>query len=185
MPDEIVCPSCRARLLVRHDSGEAWFLCPRCLGRVPNPARPEEGIVAGPAPGPRTPPAVPPTVEREEEAGEWVGYVAALVLTVVALVGTVLGFRYTFRHTVQDTTATALVIGAITLMVALSALIVYPVGRRQVRAARQASANLNESAGAARARYVSAIVLIGFLFPLAFFIVFFTACSALLIGEAL
>lgn len=41
-PSEVTCPACQATFRVAEDIRDAWLICPRCLGQVPNPRRSTE-----------------------------------------------------------------------------------------------------------------------------------------------
>ncbi len=161
MPYEVSCPWCHARLNIADDVGEASLICPRCLRQVANPAT--QVTAAPPVPLPISPPDTRvqrsvPSVASETRQSVGCGYAVVLALTLLGILGTI-PFAKPIGRMGQW------LVPLLLLEVVLTALILYPIGRRVF--GQPASA----------LRIVGVIGLLLVLAPVAFIIIFLSVCA--------
>jgi hypothetical protein len=167
-------------LLLNEDTGETFLLCPRCLHQVPYPRQPQE--ITQPAERLGTavtsaPPRHVPTIESEVKRSTSEGYYICLAVLAVAVLGVALALK---KSSSPDIGSGLMLLLAL-LILGLTVMIMYPHARSQFRAAALASRRLGETPGQTAARATGVLLLMLFLFPVAFFIVCFTVCTATLL----
>jgi hypothetical protein len=177
MPNEFTCPSCHVRLNVQNDASAA-LICPRCLNEVLYPrvvVNPDAG-----APAPVTSVSaqrgrVVTSVESEVKRSSWSAYFIILVVAILGTVGWVQHIRVT--NTAHTVGPVSVLFG---LAFVLTILILYPIGRGRIRAT---APKAGTAQGNTSPQALGIFLLLVVLAPVAFFIIFFTVCTAIMWGR--